>query len=1051
MVPGNGEAYLLGDTLRGERGLSLVKLVPSELEVLKQQVTPDALAGSAQAVVIGGEALSADSTAFWRTASPDARFFNEYGPTEATVGCSVYEIPQENLPAGLVPIGRPIANTQIYILDRRGHPAPVGSVGELHIGGDGVAAGYYRRPDLTAERFIPDPFLPGESRRLYRTGDLARYRSDGVIELLGRADRQVKLRGYRIELGEVEATLQSLSSVREAAVVLHKREGGEPTLVAHVVPVLRDQSAEAESGFATQMREEWEYQYSAAIQEVGGEETSATADPSLRIFSWSGVQDVEADVARWVDHTVERLRELHPGRVLEIGCGTGSLLEKLAPHCASYYGTDISNAALENLRGRLEHRAQALPPITLERRDAEDFRGIAAGSFDTVILNSVVEYLPSVEYLLRVLEGAVRAVAPGGTVFLGDVPSLLLLESFQALSQLENAPARLPVEAWRQRVHRSLTHATRLVVDPDLFRVARQHLPRVSQVEIHLQRGDAASEASRLHADLYFDAVLHVECEETPARTRMSRNWEKDRLTPAEVRRLLLDEGLEVLIVAGVPSRRLLRAARALELLESSDPGPVGLLRDQLSGIPGVDIEELRAVASDLPYAVEATWSTSGRDGRCDIVYQRRSRERGKRVSPGFVREAPRMGPWSEYANDPAQSMALRMQVRALRKQLQERLPSHMVPAAISVLKALPRTPAGKVDYRALAATDPWTRDPGESLLPPRTEGEKILLGIVAEVLQRHDLGIQDNFFDLGADSLLIFRIATRATRAGISLSPRMLFQYPTVMKVSDALALTGAQGHAPVPPLAPIPRDGDLVLSFAQQRLWFLDQLEPGNPFYTTPQVLRLLGPLNLDALEKAFAAVLKRHETIRTRFESVDGNPLQVIEPPDGFQLAVVDLQDLREGDRCAEAERLMTEECARPFDLSEAPLMRASVLRLSEHEHILVVTMHHIVSDEWSMGVFIQELARLYEEFAGGRPAGLAELPIQYADFARWQREWLSGEVLERQVSYWKRQLAGSAGPGAPDGPTPPACAKLPRRAALGLALEEADAGTEGAVAP
>jgi NRPS condensation-like uncharacterized protein len=212
-------------------------------------------------------------------------------------------------------------------------------------------------------------------------------------------------------------------------------------------------------------------------------------------------------------------------------------------------------------------------------------------------------------------------------------------------------------------------------------------------------------------------------------------------------------------------------------------------------------------------------------------------------------------------------------------------------------------------------------------------------------------------------------------------------------------------------PPILPVPRDGKLPLSFAQERLWLVDQLEPNNTAYNMPAALRLVGSLNIAALEQSFNEIVRRHEVLRTTFTEVDGQPVQVIAPSLTLKIPVVDLQALPETERDAEVLRLAAKETQLPFDLARGPLLRVTLLKLGLSEHVLLLTMHHIVSDAWSDGVFIRELAALYEAFCAGQPSPLPELSIQYADFAHWQRQWLQGEVLETLLSYWQQQLAGA----------------------------------------
>jgi amino acid adenylation domain-containing protein len=235
LVPEQRGVESLCELLRRERDFSLLKITPAHLEILSRSLTADAASNAPRVFVIGGEALHAENLAFWRRHAPGTRLINEYGPTETVVGCCIYEVPPGSLAAGPVPIGRPIANTQLYILDRYREPVPVGVSGELYIGGAGVARGYLNAPELTAQKFIADPFSGGPGARLYRTGDIARYRPDGIIEYFGRCDDQVKVRGFRIELGEIEAALLALPSVRQAAVVVGEQNPGDKRLVAYVV------------------------------------------------------------------------------------------------------------------------------------------------------------------------------------------------------------------------------------------------------------------------------------------------------------------------------------------------------------------------------------------------------------------------------------------------------------------------------------------------------------------------------------------------------------------------------------------------------------------------------------------------------------------------------------------------------------------------------------------------------------------------------------------------------------------------------------------------
>jgi amino acid adenylation domain-containing protein len=595
LIPEAAGVEGLGEALRqAAEPYSLVKLTPAHLEMLAQQLGPEQAAERTRAFIIGGENLLGEALRFWQQHAPGTVLVNEYGPTETVVGCSVYQVLDAVPREGSVSIGRAITNTQLYVLDAQLQPVPVGVSGELYIGGAGVARGYLGRPELTAERFVPDPFSGEAGARLYRTGDAARYLADGNLEFLGRLDDQVKVRGFRIELGEIEAALRECAGVRDVAVVAREDAPGQRRLVAYVVP---------------------------------------------------------------------------------------------------------------------------------------------------------------------------------------------------------------------------------------------------------------------------------------------------DGQPPA---------------------------------------------------------------------------------------------------------------------------------INALREQLGRTLPEYMVPSAFVSLESLPLTPNGKVDRKALPAPEVTREELGSAYVAPRTPEEEMLAELWSQVLGVERVGVHDNFAELGGHSLLATQLMARVREAfQVEVPLRTLFEAPTVAELAKQVAeLRRSHAGLHVPPIRPVARgQQELPLSFAQQRLWFLDQLEPGNLFYNIPLAVRLKGALDADALRRALNEIVRRHEALRTTFAAVDGRPVQVIAPELSIPLPVEDLRGLTPEKREAEALRLATEDAQTPFDLGGGPLLRARLLQVDDAEHIAVLVLHHIVSDGWSMRLLIRELAALYHAYAAGRPSPLPELPIQYADYAAWQREWLQGDVLETQLDYWRKQLAGA----------------------------------------
>lgn len=349
-----------------------------------------------------------------------------------------------------------------------------------------------------------------------------------------------------------------------------------------------------------------------------------------------------------------------------------------------------------------------------------------------------------------------------------------------------------------------------------------------------------------------------------------------------------------------------------------------------------------------------------------------------------------------------------------LRNFLQAKLPEHSIPSAFVLLESLPLTPSGKVDRRGLPTPDSSLRNREQSEIAPRTPVEEVIAGIWTQVLKSDRVSVDDNFFEQGGHSLLATQLISRLRNVfQIELPLRYVFESPTVEGLAQAVEkMKRSQQGLQTPPIVPVTRNSNLPLSFAQEGLWFIHQLNPNQPIYNSPAAVRLTGALNIPAFQQSLSEILRRHEALRTRFTLAKGNPVQAIIPNLSLEIPLVNLENLSATEREREVLRLADREAKLPFDLAQPPLLRVTLLKLSETDHVALFIMHHIATDGWSIGILIQELSTLYEVFCSepATPTPLPELSIQYADFAHWQRQWLQKEVLAARLNYWKGQLAG-----------------------------------------
>ncbi len=935
-------------------------------------------------LLVGGEAVDADSVRRVFADGKPEHLLNGYGPTENTTFSTTYRIEEIAPHASTVPIGKPIENTQVYVLDQYLEPVPMGGVGELYLLGPGLATGYLRRAALTAERFVADPY-GRQGGRMYRTGDLVRWNANGALEFLGRADQQVKIRGFRIELGEIEAALNSHEQVQESLVIV-REHAAQKQLLGYVVP----RQAESEQVEAQHSHiEHWQQLYQTLYRQGPG------ISSHFNIVGWNSSytgEPIAADEMRiWVEQTVAQLTALGPSRVLEIGCGTGLLLTRLAPRCASYTGVDFSAEVLAQLEPFVRQHEE-LNHVHLRQGLAHEISFAADDSVDLVVLNSVVQYFPNINYLVQVLEEAVRVTRPAGHIFIGDVRSLPLMEPYHTSVQLHKADAETSLNELRQRISQAMRNDKELLVSPALLDHIARTWPKIGRAKVTLKPGAYDNELSRFR----FDATLTVGEKQKVAEPEHWIDWDESGYWRHEVRKAMLENPSVAAGLRGVKDQRVAAAVAAVHLLRTTPTEimTAGQLQSAIAGSSGADPEETMQFARSL--GVEHVWQGFDSEAVYSLIFR-----------PQWVAQSARdeniAHSYKQYGNAPAQIAALGRLGRVLQEYLRQTLPEYMVPSSIMVVPAWPLNANGKVDRNALPSSDRHD----DNYRAPRTPIEEMLCEIFADILAVERVGIDDDFFDLGGHSLMAMRLVSRIrSMLGRELELSTVFASPTVAALAPQLHTV----EKSLRPLTAMPRPERIPLSYAQQRLWFIDQLEGTSAEYNMPEAMRLRGKLDMDALERTVHAIVERHESLRTIFTEVNGEPVQVVLPELRLDIPLEDLSGLTDEAKFDRVVKTIKREFSQPFLLSQGPLLRVRLIKVGEADHVFLRTFHHIISDGWSQSVFNREFMALYQAFHDGLENPLPPLPIQYADFSIWQRKWLDEKALRRELDYWKKQLAG-----------------------------------------
>lgn len=800
------------------RQVETVALTPATLAILDPARLPHV-----RQILSAGAPLSGDLAARWL---PTHALYNGYGPTECAVGVAIKRMEPGDL--AFPAVGRPLANTSIYVLDPHGRLVPDGVIGEVHIGGRGVSRGYWRRPDLDRTAFLVDPFYPRgdeptDRPRMHRTGDLGRWSQDGQLEIVGRRDEQIKLRGFRIEPAEIAAAIESLPDVAQAVVIADGDDsavdGAGRRLIAYVVPnrdaksdaVARgESSAPSQDAAESEQVDNWRRLFDESQR--GG---PVVLDPVNHFAGWTSVitgRPIPTDQMRhWADAAARRIRALTPRRVLEIGCGTGLILLRIADAVESYVGVDLLDSALGQLRKTLATRPELAKKVTLACREADDLGDLPEGGFDTIVLNSIVQYFPSEEYLLRVLQGAQRLLAPGGRIFLGDLRNLRLQRAFAIAVELERrGDEPLTVAQFESRVRNRVAHDEELLVDPDLQTLFAPRLDRLREVRTLVKTARGDNELNRFR----FDAVLAFDSPATQLRhdwarrrgNRTARSGNSARIVAnAQVQR---EVAIDRRLAESSPSRLFQELLEEVDASRSPSIKPWSLVeRAARKGLslrvdwcPDADdaivVETVNGSSKRSPGGLLRELGLTARAARPDY-----SLPPGNSVPTGDhpSRTAPRA-----FTNRPLVRRENLNLIPRIRRELQDRLPAYMVPAAYVLIDELPLTLQGKLDRAALPAPPPQRNAGEHEVRPPRTASQRLLVEVWEELLEVTPIGIDDDFFELGGHSMLAVRMVSEVQqRTGQTLPLAALFRSPTIERLAECLDHPEAVAASTLIPLA--------------------------------------------------------------------------------------------------------------------------------------------------------------------------------------------------------------------------------------------------------
>jgi amino acid adenylation domain-containing protein len=976
--------------------IDCLKIVPLHLQLL---LGSDMAALPAKRLVFGGDVLPWDLVQRIAIRDNGPRIANHYGPTETTVGVLAgFLSDQTPRDGGSAPLGSPLDNTQVYVLDRDMEPTPFGGVGELYVAGAGCSRGYFGQPGMTADRFVPVPAdRPGG--RMYRTGDLVRVNPNGALTFVGREDGVEKIRGRRIDTHEVAELLRAHPDIADAVVRPYRTSFDDLALAGYIVPA-PDVIARASARLERERIDDWREVFATTHAEVGG-----LADEAFNAHGWLSSYTGEPLPSRAIREQAEgvayKLAPYRPRRILEIGCGNGHIMRALAGACERYVGVDFSREMLD-AAARLAKSAGWDERVSLHQLTAAELGDLPETAFDLVVMNSVIQYFPTLMYLEGVLRAAVDMLLPGGRIFVGDVRDYRL----QSLFNISTAVFRATSESTGAEISSAARLQSalerELIVDPEYFYGLVDKVPRISGVETTLKAGADCNELTMFR----YDVVLHTG--NAPA---LSPTWTP--YSSAALERLFGADG--VTAIAGVPNARLTAPAALVAQLSTSEgtiaaKGTLLQTAERLADKRGgLHLHSLIERASAGGKHLRAFPSMQNVDAMDLVILPEADAMRPVRIDRGQV-----VRPTAVASYPLAASIADELAPR-LRERLLQSLPPYMVPSTYIVVEAMPVGANGKLALDALPAIPADGLARRTRYVPPQGPIENLVCEVWAQVLRVSRIGANDDFFDLGGHSLLATQVTARLRdRLGISLELRHFFEgEATVRRLAQAIGCYFDTEEDAASALSGSSKDtlGSEVaaqdaVSFAEERL--LLEADPANPAFNIPFAFSLKGELDADLITRTFAVIASRHDIWRTSYARVGDTFVRRVVTPGSLPIRCIDLLDRSEADALAAASQLASEMAGTRFDLGEAPLARVALIAVRRDLHVMIVVVHHIISDGWSTALFCDEFARIFSQLALGiaptDPAG----QTTYATLAARQRARLDGPRVEALLDLWVERL-------------------------------------------